>query len=39
MPSELKESEKEFLINKYISIGYSKQEAEINLRKTINLIL
>lgn len=39
MHDKLKESEKEVLIKKYISIGYSKKEAEINLKKTINLIM
>ena len=39
MSNELKESEKEFLINKYISIGYSKKEAEKNLTRTIKSII
>ena len=39
MFDKLKESEKEFLISKYISLGDSEQEAKKHLTKTMSSII
>ena len=39
MVNKLGESETEFLTNKYLSLGFSEQEAKERVAKTINLVI